>query len=810
MTDTPFGIPAAIASAIQRLTAACRAACEQSAQSLGLGALSVTNGLNRERLLDAQNLLTRAQSTFARDFADALQTRIEQEWSPRGAAALELPTNWDALSLVDDHELDIQVAAERFGMAIGHACEWELRELSGYLRALSQNNGRESSVQRHNILRPETIGKAVMCAMEALPTSGETRKLLESELARSWATALPKIYAAIISELRAAGVTPLAMAIRTPQREARGQATAGQFRSGPNSGRGPASGSGPANETRASSRGAREGFSDAWSARAEVEAAQRLRQGLTSLGRANAPSAEVDSGMMTLLRRLTGASDALISSSPQSASGDSATAGVCRTAPDAEAGSLPNLIHAHREELIHTARGSMDHMVIDIIASLFDQILSDPKVPPQIARQIGRLQLPVLRTAIGDPSFFASRRHPVRRLINRIASLSAAFDDLDSGPGQALVSRVRDLVQSIVDGDFDQLQVYEQQLKELERFVIEQGRHEVESHGPTRQLLADRETELHAHRRSARQLKSDLQPLQAPEFVREFIAEVWTQVLLRTTQTAGPDSDSAKRARQAGKDLFMSVQPKGTPAQRQEFLSQLPKLMQELNNGMDLIAWPEESRKTFFGQLLPAHAQSLKGEGLRTLDYNLLARQVDLVLDSALQRQDTAAPRPVTSPVPLDTDHAPLLTPSEAQAVGLLAEDQVDWTGPLDIDQTEEPAVGPGDLAIQGLPEPEAPEPTKGRSLAEHVQIGFAYQMHLEDRWQKVRLTHVSPSRTFYVFSRGKRHQQVVSLTHRMLLRMCDTGRLRAFESAYLLERATARARRQLASLKPAPVTATP
>ena len=37
-------------------------------------------------------------------------------------------------------------------------------------------------------------------------------------------------------------------------------------------------------------------------------------------------------------------------------------------------------------------------------------------------------------------------------------------------------------------------------------------------------------------------------------------------------------------------------------------------------------------------------------------------------------------------------------------------------------------------------------------------------------------------------------------MTSRMLARMCETGRLRAFESAYLLERATARARKQLAS----------
>ena len=45
----------------------------------------------------------------------------------------------------------------------------------------------------------------------------------------------------------------------------------------------------------------------------------------------------------------------------------------------------------HRDELRQLATGRLDHMVIDVVSSLFDQILSDPKVPPQMARQIARL-----------------------------------------------------------------------------------------------------------------------------------------------------------------------------------------------------------------------------------------------------------------------------------------------------------------------------------------------------------------------------------------------------------------------------------
>ena len=76
--------------------------------------------------------------------------------------------------------------------------------------------------------------------------------------------------------------------------------------------------------------------------------------------------------------------------------------------------------------------------------------------------------------------------------------------------------------------------------------------------------------------------------------------------------------------------------------------------------------------------------------------------------------------------------------------------------------------------------------------------------MHLKNEWQKVQLAHVSSGRSFFVFTRGGRHQETISMTSRMLARMCETGRFRAVESAYLMERATVRARKQLAAAQDA------
>jgi len=73
--------------------------------------------------------------------------------------------------------------------------------------------------------------------------------------------------------------------------------------------------------------------------------------------------------------------------------------------------------------------------------------------------------------------------------------------------------------------------------------------------------------------------------------------------------------------------------------------------------------------------------------------------------------------------------------------------------------------------------------------------------MIMQGKWQKVRLTWVSEGRTFFIFNTGHLHKQTISLTGRTLAKMCETGRFKAFEQAELIERATVRARKQLAAL---------
>ena len=787
MNQTPaLGLPAVIEAAVRRVKQAARQAAERTIDSLGVSALASANVFQRDALLGAQFELNRKLAVFCNGFDETLDRRVEREVLPRNSAQSALSeTSWDALSLVDDHEIEVQVSAERFGLQIAQDCEAEQRELNGFVGSVLQG----FSETPRNPLRPEVIGNAMIRSVDQVTDRPERRKVLIAELGRSLAASLPETYAAIVADMRAAGLKPAAPSFRGSERGSGFGRTSSGY------------------DTSSRPVGLDDGLQGGGDSRHGGRPSERGRFG-GSGGRGpgapaqGTPIGHVDAGLMSLIRRLAftdlGPSAEDSGFAPDAAYGPSGHGGFDpRGAPVA-----PNLIRTHREALRDASNGSLDHMVIDVIGSLFDQILSDPKVPPQMARQIARLQLPVLRAALGDASFFSSRKHPVRRFVNRIASLGSAFEDFDSESSQRFLKLVRELVQEIVEGDFDQIEVYEQKLSVLENFIVEQAQREVQDSGSAASLLTEKETDLRLQQRYTQQLQALLKPLPVADFIRDFISQVWSQALMRAARLDGDDSARVKRLRHAARELIMSVQPKGSPEQRKAFLMQLPTLMKELNEGMDLIGWPEGAKKTFFGLLLPAHAESLKGQALRTLDYNLLARQADSALGEAMPEASELPPPQANIPVLRDEVIEPRFSAEEAQRIGLVDEATVDWDGKIDIDLSAEPEPVGGDLDIAGLPKMEAAtEPASGKSLADHVQIGFAYQMHLDDTWQKVRLNHVSPGRSFFVFTHGGRHKKTISMTHRMLLRLCETGRLRAFENGYLIERATARARRQLAAL---------
>jgi hypothetical protein len=828
-------------------------------------AATTSSGAERIAVLSAQQDLRRNLGRFQSTFLEALQEKVRHELEPRlDSKARPAATNWQSLSLVDDSEVEERMNHERIGQLIAHECEWQLRDLAAYMGTIT---GTGRADEDRNPLRGDVLGAALYRGIEAVSESADSRRILARELGKAMAQAMPECYAEIIVGLQRRGIQPVSLKVRTV--EGPGNQIGG-FNSGyanlPPLARSSRSDLGSISDSElmyehrralaaaagepappapgSSTRGYDTPTHTGGMPRTTGSGVSRHgHDGLTEGRRAPSPA---DAQLMALLRRLTAVASrsgefnpAATEAGGPGVSGyggpDGTAQGAARGAPTSDfvrSGLAParwnapgapygsdgltnlmavNLIRAHRDELMQASTGKLDHMVIDVVGSLFDQILSDTRVPPQMARQIARLQLPVLRVALNDATFFSTRRHPVRRFINRMASLACAFEDFDDGPGRQFLKRVAQLVHEIVEGDFDQIDLYAAKLAELERFIAEQTEGGVEQSGAVT-TLASKESELLVQQRYMQQLQAALAPIDLPAYLGEFVTQVWSQALVLAARQEGTDADRAKRYRRVGCDLIMSVQPKGSPMLRKKFLMQLPPLMKDLNEGMQLIGWPEAAQREFFGKLLPAHAESLKGQPMSELAHNLMVKQLEVIFLAPIPGiESTALSEPLSEAEEAQIERR--FTPEEARRVGLVQEHAVDWNAPVDIDLGSAPAAEPsapaplaGDaetpLGPSSTEAGELVEPTTGPQLMDHINLGFAYQMLLKDEWQKVRLAHVSSGRSFFVFTRGVRHQETISMTSRMLARMCETGRMRAVESAYLMERASHRVRKQLADLK--------
>ena len=192
MNPTPaLGLPAAIEAAVRRVKLAARRAAERTVDSLGVSALASANIFQRDNLLGAQFELNRKLAVFCDGFDESLDRRIERELLPPGSrAAAQAETSWDALSLVDNREVEVQVSAERFGLQIAQDCEAEQRELEGFVGSALQGLGGAP----RNPLRPEVIGNAMIRSVDQVTDRAELRQVLVAELGRSMAASMAETY----------------------------------------------------------------------------------------------------------------------------------------------------------------------------------------------------------------------------------------------------------------------------------------------------------------------------------------------------------------------------------------------------------------------------------------------------------------------------------------------------------------------------------------------------------------------------------------------------------------------------------------
>jgi hypothetical protein len=246
--------------------------------------------------------------------------------------------------------------------------------------------------------------------------------------------------------------------------------------------------------------------------------------------------------------------------------------------------------------------GQTDMDAIDIVSMLFDFILDDPSLSNDIKAQIGRLQIPLLKVAILDKSFFAQRNHPARQLLNELAyaggSLTEAAAEADS-----TYQMVAYVVDRVLNEFQDNTEIFAELLTEFSQFI--EG--ERESNRIAESMLEQ------ARDRVAQEIQRRVTDNRVPPLVSNILIEAWKDVLTHLYLRDGADSTAWDTALQVADDLVWSVQPKLIVSERQRLIKMIPRLLNGLRDGLTLVRYDAEATEQLFAGLETLHLASLRG-----------------------------------------------------------------------------------------------------------------------------------------------------------------------------------------------------
>jgi hypothetical protein len=253
--------------------------------------------------------------------------------------------------------------------------------------------------------------------------------------------------------------------------------------------------------------------------------------------------------------------------------------------------------------------GVADEDVINLIALLFECILDDRNLPESLKALIGRLQIPMLKVAVLDKSFFSRSNHPARRLLNEIAAAAMGWGDCDDHQRDTLYLRIEQVVQRLLNDFVDDPAIFSELLADFLAFTSDERRRSELLEQRTRDAEEGRAKTEMARQRVEQALNQALLGKALPQRVVTFIQEAWGQVLLLTCLKHGDLSAEWHADVQTMEQLVWSVQRHDEPDASLRLLALVPGLLKSLRDGLSSSAFDPFATGDFFSELESLHVQ---------------------------------------------------------------------------------------------------------------------------------------------------------------------------------------------------------
>ncbi|MBL8483168.1 MAG: DUF1631 domain-containing protein [Rhodocyclaceae bacterium] len=518
-------------------------------------------------------------------FIDTVQKHYEEVLS---GGTKRIGATLDELKLVDEEELSQDLALNEAAGHLKERCEDDLFALSQRFGSLL---GRANPNDEDNPLGPDAVRAGLKSACERIEGSVQLRLVFLKLLEKQVADEISSLYRDLNQRLIELEVLPeLRRGHRASQRAsahapAEPEAAGAELPALPKLG------------------------DDDWFARlrgavSDTGGMAQAYSGAGGTGMAPGPdSAELAASTADFMQNLSALQRA-VQQMPNTFA--AAPAGLSA----ADLPGLNNVLHNLRDSQTGQQLPPLDAITVDIIAMLFDFIFDDEQIADPIKALVGRLQIPVLKAAMLDRSFFSSRHHPVRRLLEGI-SRAAIAAGRHIGHHDALYVQLNFMISRIQDEFENDLAIFDSVLAELDTFLANQAEHEAEVAERSARIVEHMERKELAVAAAGRAMAAKAAP-GVPEAVRQFLLTWWTRRMQAAWEEGGEEGEAWKAALTTATDLVWSVMPKANSEERKQLVQLLPGLLRRLNQSIDEQEVPAPEKRAFLDALVLLHSSVVR------------------------------------------------------------------------------------------------------------------------------------------------------------------------------------------------------
>ena len=252
-----------------------------------------------------------------------------------------------------------------------------------------------------------------------------------------------------------------------------------------------------------------------------------------------------------------------------------------------------------------------DQDTINFVGALFQYILEGDSLAEPLKGLIARLQIPVLKMAMLDKSFFAREEHPARKLLSALVSAGIGWSPVAGVDKDPLYREIEKVVMRVLRDFGVDTEVFVDVHKEFLAFNEKAKRRAelvAQRTGDAEEGKAAAET---ARMHIAGILETRLAGLDCPPVLNKILQLGWSKVLFLSYVQYGKGSERFAEDTGVVDRLLWSVLPSSDAGHRNDLIAALPVLVETLRLGFNRVSLSSFETGQWFDQLERLHLAKL-------------------------------------------------------------------------------------------------------------------------------------------------------------------------------------------------------